>query len=51
MGIGHWRNFGTALADALEVYADFGREKRVENIQKYLEGLVKEERDAIIRKK
>ena len=51
MGIGHWRNFGTALADALEVYADFGRERRVENIQKYLEGLVKEERDAIIRKK
>ena len=51
IGIQHWRNFGTAIAEVLVDYLNFGKEVRTEKIRQYLEGLVSEEKEAIVRKK
>ena len=51
IGIQHWRNFGTAIAEVLVDYLNFGKEGKTEKIRQYLEGLVSEEKEAIVRKK
>jgi hypothetical protein len=42
IGIQHWRNFGTAIAEVLVSYLNFGKEARTDKIRHYLEGLANE---------
>lgn len=36
IGVQNWRNFGTAIAEVLVDYLNFGKEGRTEKVKKYL---------------